>query len=156
MRLLLLLYLFCPAVLAQATVTIAGRVVDDLGDPLPGANVVIEGTQLGAATDIDGNFFISGIPTGEYEVTAHFVSLRPQTVSIELSPESPHETTLGYSRWLDFELVLPEHRAGEHDLECDSESKWANYGWVWYNRFRDPFASRIVSGEEIACLPIER
>ena len=158
MRTLLLLLISCAAAVAQPTATIAGRIVDDLGDPLPGANVVVEGTQLEAATDIDGNFFISGIPAGEYEVTAYFVDLYTQTVSIELSPEASRETSLGYSRWLDFELGPPElgYWRGDHDLECDSDSEWFAYGWAWAHRFRDPFASRVISGEDIECLPIER
>ncbi|MEM1044050.1 MAG: von Willebrand factor type A domain-containing protein [Bacteroidota bacterium] len=59
-----------------ATGKLAGQVVDDLGDPLPGANVIIEGTQLGAATDLGGNYFIIGIPTGTYTVTASFVGFK--------------------------------------------------------------------------------
>ena len=38
---------------------IAGRVTDvDTGDPLVGANVVVEGLLLGASTDSDGFYFI--------------------------------------------------------------------------------------------------
>lgn len=36
--------------------TITGTVLDDLGEPLAGASVRIEGTQQGVATDVDGNF----------------------------------------------------------------------------------------------------
>ena len=36
--------------------SIAGRVVDKTtGDPLPGANVTIQGTSIGGATDLDGD-----------------------------------------------------------------------------------------------------
>ena len=44
-------------VFSQGTIT--GTVVDsDLGDPLPGANVLVQGTTNGVATDFDGNFSI--------------------------------------------------------------------------------------------------
>ncbi|MGD2004510.1 MAG: SusC/RagA family TonB-linked outer membrane protein [Flavobacteriaceae bacterium] len=42
---------------AQQTVT--GKVLDADGNPLPGANVVIEGTSKGTTTDFDGNYQIS-------------------------------------------------------------------------------------------------
>ena len=39
--------------------TITGSVVDgDFGDPLPGANIMVQGTTTGVAADFDGNFTI--------------------------------------------------------------------------------------------------
>ncbi|HEX9971186.1 MAG TPA: TonB-dependent receptor, partial [bacterium] len=50
---------------------IAGRVIDrEAGQGLPGVNVIIEGTTLGAATDGNGNFIILMIPPGVYSVRA--------------------------------------------------------------------------------------
>src|SRR5690606_2152615 len=37
---------------------IRGRVTDEKGEPLPGVNIVVKGTQLGTASDIDGNYSI--------------------------------------------------------------------------------------------------
>jgi outer membrane receptor protein involved in Fe transport len=110
--LVLVLLLATPlAATAQNTGRLAGSVVDDLGDPLPGANVVLEGTQLGAATDIDGNYFIIGVPVGEYDVTASFVGYQTQTVedvristgytteqNFELGPQELGEVTVTYER----------------------------------------------------------
>ena len=36
--------------------TVSGTVLDENGDPLPGATVMIEGTSDGTSTDMDGNF----------------------------------------------------------------------------------------------------
>jgi len=59
---------------AGTTGKIAGRVVDaNTGEPLIGVNVVISGTSMGAATDIDGNYFIINIPPGIYEIKASLV-----------------------------------------------------------------------------------
>jgi hypothetical protein len=45
-------------VLAQSNVS--GNVVDsETGTPLPGVNVVIQGTSTGVSTDFDGNYQIS-------------------------------------------------------------------------------------------------
>ena len=39
--------------------TVTGTVTDDLGAPLPGANVVVKGTTNGTQTDFDGNYTIT-------------------------------------------------------------------------------------------------
>jgi outer membrane receptor protein involved in Fe transport len=56
---------------AGTTGKIAGTVTDkETGDPLPGVNVVIEGTSLGAATDADGRYYILLVAPGTYSLTA--------------------------------------------------------------------------------------
>jgi hypothetical protein len=51
-----------------------GKVVDAAkNEPLPGATVVVVGTQRGATTDIDGKFTIIGINIGTYTVRASLV-----------------------------------------------------------------------------------
>ncbi|MFQ5706491.1 MAG: TonB-dependent receptor [bacterium] len=53
---------------------ISGRVVDKAtGEPLPGANVMVVGTNLGAASDLDGNFIILRVPPGAYSVKASMI-----------------------------------------------------------------------------------
>jgi len=42
---------------------ITGKIVDDKGDPIIGATVVVKGTTNGAITDIDGNFSLSEVPS---------------------------------------------------------------------------------------------
>ena len=65
---LLALILYLPAeVFPGTTGKIAGRLLDaQTGDPLPGANVVVQGTTLGAATDIEGYYTILRMPPGTY------------------------------------------------------------------------------------------
>lgn len=68
------------AVFAGSTGKIAGKVVDkSTGETLPGANVVIEGTTLGAVTDPDGNYFIINVPPGSYTVNASMVGYHKAT-----------------------------------------------------------------------------
>ena len=63
-KLLLLLLMFPIGILAQNTIT--GVVVDGSnGSPLPGANIVIEGTSTGTSTDFDGKFSLSNVKTGQ-------------------------------------------------------------------------------------------
>ncbi len=81
--LLVLMLLAAPTlVFAQNTGKIAGVVTDaDTGDTIPGAQVVVVGTTLGAITDVDGNYFIIGVPVGSHDVQARFVGYSESTVS---------------------------------------------------------------------------
>ncbi len=50
---------------------LAGKVLDGAtGNPLVGANVILEGTPMGAATDLDGYYVILNVPPGNYTVKA--------------------------------------------------------------------------------------
>ena len=53
---------------------IVGFITDsETGDPLPGANVFIEGTSLGAATDLEGFFRIKALDPGEYKIIINYI-----------------------------------------------------------------------------------
>lgn len=75
--------LLLPALLlAGTTGKIKGKVTDrESGEVLPGANVTVEGTILGAAADMNGEFIILNVPVGSYTVTASFIGYRPMTIS---------------------------------------------------------------------------
>lgn len=61
---------------------ISGTVTDSTtGQPLPGVNVVIAGTQQGASTGAQGQFTISGVEPGTYDLRASFVGYNERTVS---------------------------------------------------------------------------
>jgi Ca-activated chloride channel homolog len=60
---------------------ISGKVTDtETGEALIGANVIILNSNWGAATDINGYFKISSIPSGTYELKATYVGYSPQTI----------------------------------------------------------------------------
>lgn len=63
------------------TVNLSGQVTDESGEPVIGASVIIQGTQLGVATDFDGNYSIPNAPAlGTLKVT--YIGYLPQTISI--------------------------------------------------------------------------
>ena len=87
------------AALAQNTGKLSGVITDaSTGESLPGANIVLGGTLLGSASDLDGNYFIIGVPVGTYDVTASFVGYQAQTVQ-------QVEINAGYTRELNFSLA---------------------------------------------------
>ena len=58
--------------------SIIGRVADQkTGETIIGANVIIEGTLTGAATDLDGNFRIENLVPGTYNIQVTFISYEP-------------------------------------------------------------------------------
>jgi outer membrane receptor protein involved in Fe transport len=79
---LLMLVLVPAALFAGTTGKIAGVVRDkETGDPLPGANVIVVGTTLGAAANVNGEYVILNVPPGTYSVKASFIGYRDVTVS---------------------------------------------------------------------------
>lgn len=80
-NLLTLLALFLGANLLYAQeVSIRGTVVDEFGYPLAGAEVLLVDTLLGAQTDIDGIYIISGVAPGSYNLSVRFLGYEPQTL----------------------------------------------------------------------------
>ncbi|MDX9780790.1 MAG: TonB-dependent receptor [Candidatus Neomarinimicrobiota bacterium] len=68
-------------IFAQATGKVVGVVTDaKTNAPLAGANVLIEGTVLGAAADADGSFIILNVPVGTYDVSASIISHKKLTI----------------------------------------------------------------------------
>ena len=61
-------------VVAGTTGKIAGRVIDATSnEPLIGVNLIVEGTQIGAATDEEGFYLILNVPPGSYNVIADYI-----------------------------------------------------------------------------------
>ena len=80
--LLLITALLLPGALrAGSTGKIAGKVVDaETGEGIPGVNIILVGTTLGAATNLDGEYTILNIPPGTYELKASAIGYAPVTV----------------------------------------------------------------------------
>jgi hypothetical protein len=77
---------------SQSKGKIAGRIVEQgTGEPLAGANILIEGTQLGAAADADGFYYVLNLRPGNYTVKAMMVGYA--TVVSENVKVSVNQTT---------------------------------------------------------------
>ena len=67
-------------------ITIKGRVFDSItNSPLIGANVIIDGTNFGAATDSEGNYTINELSNGDYSVTTSYMGYKTYKKSITLT-----------------------------------------------------------------------
>jgi outer membrane receptor protein involved in Fe transport len=81
---------------AGNTGKISGTIIETgNGESLIGANILILETELGASTDINGKYFIIGIPPGSYSVRASYVGYQTVTMTnVIISPD--HTTELDF------------------------------------------------------------
>ncbi|MCF0069725.1 TonB-dependent receptor [Dyadobacter sp. CY261] len=78
---------------------ISGVITDKNGSPIPGASVVIKGTQRGTSADADGKYRIDG-PDGPFTLTFSFVGFTPKEVGL-----TPDQTTLNVQLSQDEKLL---------------------------------------------------
>ena len=71
------------AVMAQNT-KVTGQVLDENGDPVIGASVVVKGTTIGTVTDFDGNFTLD-VPSNEKHLEISYVGMKK--VEVRVSPQ---------------------------------------------------------------------
>ncbi|MED5266445.1 MAG: carboxypeptidase-like regulatory domain-containing protein, partial [Candidatus Neomarinimicrobiota bacterium] len=74
--------IFSMVLTAGQTGKITGKVLDkETGNPLPGVNVILEGTSMGAATDANGEFYVMEVPPGLYNVQFSFIGYTSLNIS---------------------------------------------------------------------------
>jgi outer membrane receptor protein involved in Fe transport len=129
----------CGGLLAQTTGKISGTIIDaETREALMGANVIVEGTQLGAAAGMDGSFYILSVPPGTFNVRVRM---------------------MGYKDYVLQGLRVSVNRTAEIRVEMVSTVVEGDVVVVTADRMavkKDQTGSiRNVSAEEIAVLPVE-
>jgi outer membrane receptor for ferrienterochelin and colicins len=77
--------LFIVAGYADEFGIIKGQVLDAATqNPLPHANVILIGTQRGAATDKNGEFIIHRVPAGDYQIKVTYLSYGSETKQVKI------------------------------------------------------------------------
>jgi TonB-dependent receptor len=91
----LLLFIFFPIVL-YASGNIKGTVVDSLNnEPLGGANVFLQGSAFGAATDIQGHYEIKNIPAGTYTIKCSYIGYKAKEIQVIVPDNRTVEVNFG-------------------------------------------------------------
>jgi outer membrane receptor protein involved in Fe transport len=89
---------FAANLYAGTTGKLVGKVTDlGTGEGLAGVNVFVENSTFGAATDLDGNYIIIGLPPGKYTLVASYISYRDMRVT-------EVEINIDKTRRIDFDL----------------------------------------------------
>lgn len=84
-RLVIILLAISFPIFPQGKGIISGKVIDSSTKaPLPGANVVIEGSGLGASTDINGAYLVLGVPAGLQQLTVSYIGYDTVADSVEI------------------------------------------------------------------------
>ncbi|MBB5394791.1 TonB-dependent receptor [Mucilaginibacter sp. AK015] len=81
---LLMLLIFAALTVQAQTGSVSGKVLDETGQPLPGATILIKGTTRSIATDVNGNFTFTNVSGGSVTLSASFVGFTTldKTVSV--------------------------------------------------------------------------
>ena len=82
---LLALLLLMPGQSFAQNLRVEGKVLDELGEGLIGAGVVIQGTRTGTITDLDGNFVLPSVPNG---ATLEFSCVGYKTLEVQVTGRS--------------------------------------------------------------------
>ena len=90
--LLLFVNLFlCFSAVGASDCMIEGQVIDEeTGQPIPGVNILVEGTQLGTSTDLDGQFSLVQLPSEKKRVIVSFMGYRSEVVEVDLESIPNH------------------------------------------------------------------
>jgi hypothetical protein len=86
------------------------------GLPLPFANVFINNTTIGAATDIDGKFRLSGNFSSEIEMVASFVGYVTEVKTVSFRGKNEVQ--------IDFQLTFNESNLSEIELKAKRDKSW--------------------------------
>lgn len=75
------------SIVAEAQVRISGKVVSDIGEPLPGANIIIKDSYDGATTDSEGQFAFTTTEQGKQLLLVSSISYKP--VELDITIDKP-------------------------------------------------------------------
>lgn len=135
---LIMLFAVSASAIAGNTGKVAGRVTDAVThEPLFGVNILIDGTSMGAASDLDGQFTILNIPPGVYTIKASVLGYTPVTVTnvrVSIDLTTRQEFALQEAALNVQEVVITAERpAVQRDLTA---------------------TTAIIGSEKIAALPV--
>jgi hypothetical protein len=116
---------------------IIGRVTDGMTkEPIIGANVVVEGTTLGASTDLEGRFEIRRLPLGTYAVRVSAIGYLATTVT---------DVVVGAARPAEISVAIIEN-----EIRIEGVEVTAGY----FRKISDtPLSTLAQTNEEIRRLP---
>ena len=138
---LFLTLFLAPFAYGQGSVEISGVVTDRAtGEPLPGANVLIEGTTIGTATNDVGEYTIPRVPSGNFVVIGSYIGY--QEVRIEI-------TVAGEDLVLDIEMDFATFEGEEVIITAQAEGQMAAIN----QQIQAATIKNVVSADKIQQIP---
>lgn len=134
--------LLSTAVSAAVNGTIAGSVRDaQTGEPLPGANILIVGTSIGAASNLNGEYVLPKIPPGEYTLRVTYIGYEQIEAVVKVVADERVKQ--------DFKLNYVGVQAGEVVVTAQAEGQMKAIN----QQLSSPSIANIVSSARIQELP---
>ena len=128
---------------AEADGVIAGTVRDSKsGEPLPGANLLIKGTVIGAASALDGRYRIRGVPAGEHVLRVTYLGYKDREIPVKLTTGE----TVRLEIKLDFDVIKTKY---EVTVTAQQEGQAAAVN----QQIRSNTIVNVVSKDKIQELP---
>ena len=107
---LMVLMLLMPGISFAQNLHVQGRVLDELGEGLIGAGVIIQGTTQGTVTDIDGNYDLPSVPQG---AVLEFSCVGYKTMQVQVTSQILNVTLEPDSRLIDESVVVAYGQANK-------------------------------------------
>ena len=106
--------ILCCALLSGQT-TVSGKITDDNGVPLPGANIIVVGTSTGTVSDFDGNYNLSYDQDPPFTIQVSSIGFETVTAQVTTNPQTL-DFSLREGTELD-EVVISASRTPERIFE---------------------------------------
>jgi len=112
-----------PPVYKLSANAVSGKVMDSNGEPLPGVNVIVQGTTIGTVTDMEGNYSIT-IPNNASQLNYSYIGFNSQILPITggVMNVALAESTMDLE-----EVVVTAYGVKRDDRSLFSKSKTMSY-----------------------------
>lgn len=112
-----LLHLCLPLLSLGQTATLTGKVRDaETGEALPFCSVFVNNTTVSTATDLEGNFTLSGLEPGTLEIGFSFMGYTAETRKVTLKP--------GGTFTLNLSMTPLEQELSEQEVKASRDKSW--------------------------------
>lgn len=148
------------AAIGQGSGTIAGRVLDGTtGNPLPGANIRLDGTPLTAESDRTGAFTLVRVPAGPQKITVSYLGFEDKTIDVSVNPSGGAtnvavELSAGIQETVTVEAPIFEGQARSLNQQKESLNIQSIVSADQIGRFPDPNSAEAA--QRIPGITIER
>ena len=137
-----LMMLLTISVEAQESGSLYGKVVDQSnGESLIGVNLFLQGTTLGAASDLDGNYTIKSIPAGSYTLVASMIGYSKITVT---------DVQIKNGSALKLDISLKSEAFETEEVLVTAKMLLDNEAGLLKNRQKSSTISDVISSEQIS------
>lgn len=121
-RISIVYMLFLMAFPVFAQYSISGKITDSqTGEPLPGANIIIENTLLATISGIDGSYSFQKLKPGKYTMKATFIGYSPLEKTVDISKNIRLDIKLNPTVYVSDEVVISAIRAGGGNVTTSSK-----------------------------------